>query len=368
MQHRVFIEEKWKNLAIQAGFSKAEIVNLTLSKNDKTEFLNHLHQHLNVLDYMQKHVHLRLNPQLLLENAQSVLMVAMPYAENPIKESPISIHAHGRDYHKIIRKRLQKVVDNFKDFLKTESLKTASIAQVADMARFRVFCDSAPVLEKVYAAKSAIGWRGKNSLIINRQGSFFFLGGVLTNLPLASPQNAAHQNHCGTCQKCVDFCPTAAILENGKIEAKRCIAFWLNEHKGAIPFELCEQFGVRIYGCDACQMVCPWNRFAKITDDDVARDFAPREFFNPPNLKTLFLWTKEEFLKNLEGTTIRRIGYESWQRNVSIAIANAVHLKQFQKETAQNLILEKLNIQTNLPEYLKKHFEWALKRIENAKA
>lgn len=337
---------------------------------DKKEFLENLIQNGDALDYMKKHKNIRLNPQLLLDNAQSVLMVAMPYFTGTLQESPISLHAQGRDYHKIVRKRLQKVVENFKDFLKNESPDTAEIAKIA---RFRVFCDSAPFLEKTFAKKTAIGWRGKNSLIINRGGSFFFLGGVLTNLPLESPKTAPHQNHCGTCRKCVDACPTEAILENGTIDAKRCIAFWLNEHKGAIPFEICEKVGVRIYGCDACQIVCPWNKFAKnvrqkgdSADLELARDFAPREFFNPPNLETLFLWTKEEFLKNLEGSTIRRIGYESWQRNLATAIANAVVLKQFPKPTAQNLILEKLKSNENLPEWLEKHFLWALKRIENS--
>ena len=233
---------------------------------------------------------------------------------------------------------------------------------MAETARFRVFCDSAPVLEKIFAQKTAIGWRGKNSLIVSRTGSFFFLGGVLTNLDLESPNVTAHKNHCGTCRKCVDFCPTNAILENGTISAKRCIAFWLNEHKGAIPFAMCEKIGVRIYGCDACQIVCPWNRFSKNADSE----FSPRDFFKAPNLEKLFLWTESEFLKNLEGSTIRRIGFESWQRNVSIAIANAVVLGEFSKTIAQNLILEKLKNAQNFPEWLVKHFEWAFNRIKNA--
>ena len=346
------------------GFSHAEVLKIHLSESDKQEFLENLAKNGDILDYMKKHKNIRLNPQLLLENAQSVLMVAMPYFTGTLQESPISIHAHGRDYHKIIKKHLQKVVCRFTDFLNAES------PTITEIARFRIFCDSAPFLEKTFAQKTPIGWRGKNSLIINRNGSFFFLGGVLTNLDLVNSGTAPHKNHCGSCQKCVDFCPTDAIVKNNTIDAKRCIAFWLNEHKGAIPFELCEKFGVRIYGCDACQMICPWNRFAKKVapkaDSELFQDFSPRDFFNLPNLEKLFLWTENEFLKNLEGNAIRRIGYESWQRNLSIAIANAVVLKQFSKPLAHKLILEKLKIQTNFPQWLQKHFQWAFKRIENA--
>ncbi len=344
MGHWDSLKTEWKNEALRAGFSHAAVVDLTLSATEKAHFKESLEKNLSALDYIAQNLEIRFNPQKLLKNAQSALLVSLPYAMQAKAESPISFYALGKDYHKVVRGRLKKVVHHFQDYLSkhdAESFQTAT---------FRIFCDSAPVLEKTYAERCAFFWRGKNSLILSKEGSFFFLGGVLTNLPFA-PDEGNSKEHCGTCRKCIKACPTAAILENRTIQTERCVVFWLNKVKGKIPLEICKTIGVRVYGCDACQVVCPWNKFAQKKD----AAFTPQPFFNPVDLPALFLWDEKTFLNNLEGSSIRRLGFWTWQRNVAIALTNWALSKKTEEKTIAHLLLQKLN-QAGLPDWLREQF------------
>jgi epoxyqueuosine reductase len=217
----------------------------------------------------------------------------------------VSRYALGRDYHKVLRTRLQKLADRIS-------------ARVGAFG-YRVFTDSAPVLEKALAEQAGLGWIGKHTNLIHRDtGSWFFLGELYTDLPL--PLDAPATNHCGSCHACIDICPTGAIVAPYELDARRCISYLTIELHGPIPLELRPLIGNRIYGCDDCQLVCPWNKFAQPTREP---DFAPRHGLDAPQLVALFAWTEEEFLRNTEGSAIRRIGYERWLRNIAVALGNA---------------------------------------------
>jgi epoxyqueuosine reductase len=217
----------------------------------------------------------------------------------------VSRYALGRDYHKVVRRRLQQLADR--------------IAGQVGPFGYRAFCDSAPVLEKPLAEKAGLGWIGKHTNLIARGGgSWFFLGELYTDLPL--PIDDAHADHCGTCSACIDACPTDAIVGPYLLDARRCIAYLTIEHSGSIPEALRPLIGNRIYGCDDCQMVCPWNRFARVCAEP---DFAPRHGLDAAELTTLFSWDEQTFLSRTEGTAIRRIGHARWLRNIAVALGNA---------------------------------------------
>lgn len=217
----------------------------------------------------------------------------------------ISRYALGRDYHKLLRQRLQKLA--------------AKISASIPTTGYRVFVDSAPVLEKSLAAKAGLGWIGKNTLVINRHaGSWFFLGEIYTDIPL--PIDAATSSHCGSCSACIKICPTQAIIAPYQLDARRCISYLTIENKGAIPEELRPLMGNRIFGCDDCQLICPWNRYANFSAE---KDFKPRHNLGTAELIDLFLWSEEEFLQKTEGSAIRRAGYIGWLRNIAIALGNA---------------------------------------------
>jgi len=252
----------------------------------------------------------------------------------------ISRYALGRDYHKMMRKRLQKLAKR----LQLELVKSGFDLQ------YRVFVDSAPVMEKPLAAKAGLGWVGKHTNVLSEDtGSWFFLGEIYTNLPLETSQ--AVDNHCGDCTACIDICPTKAIIKPYVLDARRCISYLTIEHKGVIAEEFREAIGNRIYGCDDCQLVCPWNRFAKDADQD---DFSIRNKLDSAGLLTLFNWTEVEFLKNMEGSPIRRIGFERWQRNIAIALGNAP-----KSPIITNTLQEKYQ---HSSEVVREHINWALKR------
>jgi len=248
----------------------------------------------------------------------------------------ISRYALGRDYHKVLRNRLQSLAER--------------IGQEAGEHRFRVFTDSAPVLEVALATKSGLGWRGKHTLLLNRQhGSWFFLGEIYTNLPL--PVDTPEANHCGTCQACIDICPTQAILAPYSLDARRCISYLTIELKGSIPLELRPLLGNRIYGCDDCQLACPWNRFAQTA---TLPDFEVRNGLDSAQLVELFAWNEIDFNERLAGSPIRRIGHERWLRNIAVALGNAPSSAKIQ--TA-------LGAQLNHPsEIVREHVAWALSR------
>lgn len=267
------------------------------------------------LDYMAKHGTKRSRPAELVPGTLRVISVRMNYFPKEVKNSwqvmengeraYISRYALGRDYHKVLRNRLAKLADKIR-------------AEVAEFEG-RVYTDSAPVMEVALASKSHLGWRGKHTLLLNREhGSWFFLGEIYINLPL--PVDAPHQNHCGTCNRCITVCPTQAIIAPYQVDARRCISYLTIELKGSIPLELRPLIGNRIYGCDDCQLVCPWNGYAQTT---VEPDFAVRHGLDDVSLLELFAWDESDFHSRLAGSPIYRIGFEQWQRNIAVALGNA---------------------------------------------
>jgi epoxyqueuosine reductase len=268
------------------------------------------------MDYMGKHGVKRARPAELVPGTVRVISARMNYFpadardSRDVLESPehayVSRYALGRDYHKVMRRRLQQLADRI----------TAAIGPF----RYRAFTDSAPVLELALAEKAGLGWRGKHTLLLSRAaGSYFFVGEIYTDLPL--PIDALEENHCGTCTKCIDACPTGAIKAPYELDARRCISYLTIEHKGSIPEALRPLIGNRVYGCDDCQLVCPWNRFAQTSGE---ADFAVRNGLDSVTLADVFSWSEAEFHERLTGSAIHRIGYERWLRNVAVGMGNAL--------------------------------------------
>ena len=250
----------------------------------------------------------------------------------------ISRYALGRDYHKVLRGRLQKLVEK--------------INEEIGGGNYRVFSDSAPVMEVEWASKSGLGWRGKHTLLLSREaGSLFFLGEIFTNLPL--PVDEAVDSYCGSCTRCLDVCPTQAIIAPYRLDARRCISYLTIEHKGSIPETLRPLIGNRVYGCDDCQLVCPWNKFAAATGED---DFSVRNGLDQASLIELFGWNKGEFEARLAGSPIRRIGHEQWLRNLAVGLGNA----PFSLELVDAL-RGRLDDASPL---VREHVRWALQRHE----
>lgn len=298
------------------------------------------------MDYMHKHGLKRSRPALLLPETIRIISVRMDYLpeaqqlientiNNPIAGF-ISRYALGRDYHKVLRKRLQKLAQR--------------IEQEVGTFGYRAFVDSAPVLEKAIAEKAGLGWVAKHSNIINsKAGSWFFLGEIYTSLPLSIDTPA--KNHCGQCVACIDICPTQAIVAPYQVDARRCISYLTIELKGSIPEPLRPLMGNRIYGCDDCQLICPWNRFANLSQE---ADFNPRHNLNTQHLIELFNWTEMDFLNKTEGSAIRRIGYKQWLRNIAVALGNAPA-----SEEIRQALITKTEHSSDL---VKEHALWALNR------
>ena len=267
------------------------------------------------MGYMARHRDLRCEPGTLLPGTLSVISTRMDYWPEAADWSEtldqpglayVSRYALGRDYHKLMRRRLQRLAER--------------IEEAIDPFGYRVFVDSAPVLEKPLAQQAGLGWIGKHTNLINdRAGSWFFLGEIYTDLELDPDPEAA--DHCGRCRRCIDVCPTQAIIAPYRLDARRCISYLTIELRTAIPEPLRPLIGNRIYGCDDCQLVCPWNRFARTTAEP---DFGPRHGLDRAGLSTLFAWSESEFLKYTEGSAIRRIGHECWLRNIAVAIGNSL--------------------------------------------
>ena len=267
------------------------------------------------MDYMARHGTRRGRPGELVPGTLRVISARANYLAQPPdaaegvladkRKAYVSRYALGRDYHKVLRAKLQRLADR--------------IATAVGDFRYRVFTDSAPVLEVALAAKSGVGWRGKHTLLLTRDaGSFFFLGEIYTDLPL--PVTPPVSAHCGTCHACIDACPTGAIVAPYELDARRCISYLTIELKGSIPESLRPLIGNRVYGCDDCQLVCPWNQYAQTTDDT---DFAVRNGLDDVTLIELFAWTAGEFDARLQGSAIRRIGFERWSRNLAVGLGNA---------------------------------------------
>lgn len=306
------------------------------------------------MEYMQRHGLKRSRPNLLHPGTVSVISVRMDYLpeshptmrqhlDDPIA-AYISRYALGRDYHKTLRRRLQQLANKIQHHIGNFG--------------YRVFVDSAPVLEKALAEKAGLGWIGKHSNVINSGGgSWFFLGEIYTNLPLPTDKKAT--NHCGNCTACLDICPTRAIVAPYQVDARRCISYLTIELRGAIPLPLRPLIGNRIYGCDDCQLICPWNKFAHLTQEP---DFYARHQLNTEQLLTVFSWTETEFLRKTEGSAIRRIGYQCWLRNIAVALGNAPPSASIIEQLRKNL-----SHPSNL---VREHVLWALQRqtTESAKA
>lgn len=330
----------------EVGISDTE---LTLEENYLQQWLG-LGYH-GEMDYMARHGTARTRPGQLVPGTMRVISVRLNYQPPAARDSwetmedPdaafISRYALGRDYHKVLRGKLQ-------------SLATR-IERQAGTFQYRVFTDSAPVMEVALARKAGLGWRGKHTLLLTREaGSWFFIGELYTDLPL--PVDGAVTEHCGTCTKCIDVCPTKAIIAPYQLDARRCISYLTIEHKGAIPLELRPLMGNRIYGCDDCQLICPWNKFASVTAEG---DFSVRNRLDDVTLAALFLWTAEEFNQRLEGSPIRRIGHERWLRNISVALGNALR-DALEKGSAARMIAALETHEHNPAALVREHVAWAL--------
>jgi epoxyqueuosine reductase len=304
------------------------------------------------MHYMARHGSKRARPAELVPGTVSVITARMDYLPRDagdgwqavewqrigdLRAATVSVYARGRDYHKVLRTRLQALADR--------------IAQDIGPFGHRVFTDSAPVLEVELAARSGVGWRGKHTLALSRDaGSMFFLGEIFVDLAL--PQTAPADAHCGTCSACIDICPTRAITAPYRLDARRCISYLTIEHDGVIPVELRPLIGNRIYGCDDCQLVCPWNKYAQRS---ALPDFDPRQGLDGATLLTLWGWSDAEFLQRTEGSAIRRIGWQRWRRNLAVALGNAL------QATGDDAVRAALNAARESADALvQEHIDWAL--------
>ena len=342
------LAEQIKLWSSELGFSSIGITDIDLSQDQRylEKWLEKDYH--GEMKYMEKHGKKRSKPAELVEGTKRIISLSMNYL--PVnynglellkedKKAFVSGYARGRDYHKIMRSRLKKLVSKIKVHSSHEN---------------RVFVDSAPVLEKALAQKAGLGWIGKNTLLLNKNaGSYFFLGEIYTDLelPIDEPEIV---NHCGSCTSCMDVCPTKAFEGPNQLDARKCISYLTIEYKGSIKEELRPMMGNRIFGCDDCQIFCPWNKFLKITDE---ADFKPRHNLDDIELSILFMWSEEEFLKKTQGSPIRRAGYESWLRNIAIALGNAESSVE---------VLRVLHSKKDDPsEIVKEHVNWAIDQHKN---
>lgn len=340
------LAQKIKNWAKQLGFDHIGITDCSLT-DYHSDFQSWLAKGFHgEMNYMTKHASLRLKPETLLPGTIRIISVGMNYLPPNTKaihilqsdeKAYISRYALGKDYHKYLRKHLAKLAQQ--------------ISEVIGPFGYRVFADSAPVLEKPLAVKAGLGWIGKNTLLMNKTaGSWFFLGEIFTDIPLpihTTPQTEA----CQKCTACINVCPTGAIIAPFQLDARRCISYLTIELKTAIPVAYRPLIGNRIYGCDDCQLICPWNRFARKTDESV---FHPRHHLDNQDLIALFTWDEATFLQKTEGSAIRRIGYTRWLRNIAVALGNAPSSPE---------IIAALKQKLDYPDpIVQEHVSWALTR------
>jgi epoxyqueuosine reductase len=332
----------------ELGFSAVGITDTDLSAAEERYRQWILKGFHGAMDYMAKHGDKRTRPAELIPGTLRIISVRMDYLPPQARDSEevmqdgeqafISRYALGRDYHKVLRSRLQKLCDRI-------------AANIRDhQFNYRVFTDSAPVLEVELAEKAGLGWRGKHTLLLSREaGSWFFLGEIYTDLPL--PIDPPGQNHCGTCSACMTACPTQAIVAPYEVDARRCISYLTIELKDSIPEDLRPLIGNRVYGCDDCQLTCPWNRFAQITQQD---DFHVRHGLDNATLVELFNWDEATFKEKMAGSAIHRIGYKQWLRNLAVGLGNA-------PKTAEVIAALKGRLDDD-SELVREHVRWALAR------
>lgn len=339
-----------RNLGHTLGFQGLGITGIDLAEDEaRLERWLALGRH-GEMGWMQRHGRRRSRPDQLVPGTISVIAVRMDYWPGDAAEAwsvledgtraYVSRYALGRDYHKVLRRRLQQLAD-------------ALVERIGPFG-YRVFVDSAPVLEKPLARNAGLGWIGKHTNLIDRDsGSYFFLGELYTDLPL--PADTPASDHCGTCRACIDACPTGAIVAPYELDARRCISYLTIEHPGSIPEVFREAMGNRIYGCDDCQLVCPWNKFARTTGE---QDFVPRHALDSAALIELFGWSEAEWQMRTAGSAIRRIGHARWLRNIAVALGNAPYSEK---------VIEALEGRLAHPDAMVvEHVDWALARQRGA--
>jgi len=333
------------------GFQQIGISDVDLSHHEKAlkNWLENGYQ--GSMSFLERNVDKRLSPDELVSGTLRIISVRMDYlppdasfASNLKSSSTayISRYALGRDYHKVIRKKLQKLAEQIQEY--TQDLS------------FRPFVDSAPVLEHAIAEKAGIGWTGKHSLTINKKaGSYFFLGELFINLPL--PVDQPVEENCGKCTACISICPTQAIIEPYVVDARKCISYLTIENDDAIPIVYRKAIGNRIYGCDDCQLICPWNKYAKVTEE---KDFFARQQLHNRSLLDLFKWTEPEFLEHTQGSAIRRIGYRKWKRNIAVGLGNQIAQTTQEAEAIKNALRNALDFPDVM---VQEHIQWALTEV-----
>jgi epoxyqueuosine reductase len=382
---RIWLEDRAREL----GFADLRITNTDVSEA-YPQLIEWLDQGFHGdMSYLEEHQQIRSNPETLQAGAIRSICLTMPYLaqledvgstkskqqdshsedlvedlitreEKRLEQSDqavISLYARGRDYHKVIRSRLQTLAqeleEKIQEYIHQAGLKTNPAFE--SMIQYRVLTDSAPLMEVELARKSGLGWRGKHTLLLNRQaGSFFFLGEILINLPL--PIDEPSDSHCGSCQACIDICPTQAIVAPYQLDARRCISYLTIEHHGSIPEEFRSAMGNRVYGCDDCQLVCPWNKYAQLS---AIPDFMERNNLGHASLLELWTWSETQFNERHAGSAIRRIGYDRWRRNLAVALGNALR-SDLNYEQKQQI---KEQLQKALPDaspLVAEHIDWAL--------
>ncbi len=340
------VAQRIRALAAEAGFQRCGISGIELGA-DEIHLRDWLAQGLyGSMEWMARHGDLRSRPAELVPGTLRVVSVGLDYGRRDDTEAwqtlddgeraYVARYALGRDYHKLMRQRLQRLADR--------------IAELVGPFGHRVFVDSAPVLERALARNAGLGWIGKHTCLIDRDGgSWFFLGEIYLDLPL--PVDVPATAHCGTCSRCIDVCPTQAITAPYRLDARRCISYLTIENDGPIPLEFRIPIGNRIFGCDDCQLVCPWNKFAKRSDEP---DFRARNKLDEASLAELFAWTEAEFLQRTEGSAIRRSGYRRWLRNIAVALGNAPR---------SAAVLAALEARRDIEdEMVREHVAWALQR------
>lgn len=351
MTDYVQLAKEIKELGQQAGFADVRISDVDLSHAVERYQAWIAAGYHGEMGYMESHGSKRYRPDELVPGTVRVITVRVDYlpADTPdnwrereqshaADAAVISIYARGRDYHKVLRQRLQQLAD--------------AIATLIGEFGYRVFTDSAPVMEVALAEKAGLGWRGKHTLLLTREaGSLFFLGEILVDIPL--PVDPPTSNHCGQCRSCIDVCPTQAIIAPYQLDARRCISYLTIELHGAIPVELRPLIGNRVYGCDDCQLYCPWNKFAQKATVD---DFDVRHGLDQRSMLELFAWTEVEFLRRMEGSPIRRIGYEKWLRNLAVGLGNTAQQMKGRADIVQAL----QNRLDGASDLVREHIEWAL--------
>ena len=339
--------------ALALGFDRLRIADTDLGQAPERLQAWLAAGHHGAMEYMERHAALRSSPELLQPGTVRVICVSMNYAPDlnidqeweriaRPDEAVVSVYARGRDYHKVLRGRLQDLASRIE-------------ARIGPFG-YRVFTDSAPLMEVELAQKAGLGWRGKHTLLLNREsGSVFFLGEILLDLPL--PVDAPIEPHCGTFSACMDVCPTAAITAPYIVDARRCISYLTIENPGPIPLEFRVAMGNRVYGCDDCQLACPWNKFAQAT---ALPDFAERNGMGGSSLLELWSWTAIDFERRHEGSAIRRIGYSRWRRNLAVAMGNALRSEKSPSELKAALRSALHSEHARADALVQEHIHWAL--------